>query len=213
VAGEGTICWAKLVADALEDPQKISALFEALDPVLRALARRVSSALLDDVLQAARVAVWQALPKVDLDRRGSIRAMLLKTAYHAMRDEIRREARQSRLPIEHLTSRPLHHTDYHPEQFGGILDHYAEYVRSHGTFAGAHRHMARMRGVSIAKATSDFHKAAREYIEREGLRPRRKQYAETVEMILKMTASRPLEAGFSRQTAASGLPRRSAARC
>ena len=180
----GTVSWPRLVADALQNPQRICAIFATLDPTLRNLAFRVSAALADDVLQAARIAIWRALPKVDLSRSRSIRSMLLTTAYHAMRDEVRREMRQSRVPLEpFLTMRP-YHLDEAPRRFGGLLDRYAEYVRQTGSFVGAHRHMARAMGVSIAKTTSDFHRAARDYIEREGLRPPAKKYAHIVEAIL-----------------------------
>ena len=176
--------WRRLVCEALSDPDRISAIFEALDPILRKLARRVAWSLADDAVQAARIAIWRALPKVDPSRSRSIRSMLLKAAYYAMRDEVRRELRQARLPLEHLRSMPVCALDARSYDFGGILDMYARYVRRAGSFAGAHRHVARTLGVSIAKTTSDFHRAARQYIEREGLRPRRKQYADILQMIL-----------------------------
>lgn len=179
--------WTHLVEDAMTDSERVSAIFEALDPILRKLVRKVSSRLSDDLMQAARIAIWKAIPKVDLNRGRSIRAMLLKTAYHAMRDEVRKEVRRARVPLEHFYGKPTSHLDRRQQRFGGILDRYADYVRRNGAFAGAHRHMAKVLDVSIAKTTSDFHRAAREYVEREGLRPPKKQYANTIEMILRMT--------------------------
>lgn len=180
--------WQRLVEQALADSEQVGAIFEVLDPILRRLARGLRASYRDDALQAAHVAIWRALPKVDLTRGRSIRGMLLRTAYHAMCGEIRQEIRRARVPLEPLRGKPRFHLDAPPRRFGGLLELYAGYVRRHGTFSGAHRSLARELGLSPAKTTAEFHRAAREYIDREDLRPANKQYGALVEKILRQAA-------------------------
>ena len=184
----GAQLWPTLVERAMDEPETISEMYRLLDPILRKLARQASWRLVDDMLQAAHVAIWQVLPRVDLSRGWAIRAMLIRTGYYAMRDELRRELRHRRVPLEPLEDALLQHHDRRRERFGGILDVYLEYVRENGTFNGAHQHMARRLGISTAKATSDFHRAAREYVQREDLCPPRAPYANIIEMVLAETA-------------------------
>jgi len=88
--------WKNLVSNARRDVGKFAALLGALDRILKGLARRLAGTDADDALQAAHIAIWQALPKVDLRRTRGIRAMLITTGVHAMRDERRRRRRQTR---------------------------------------------------------------------------------------------------------------------
>lgn len=188
MTGEEAAAWVELVAEARRNPDSIAGILEALGPILRRLARNVAGGLADDAVQAASLAIWRALPKVDLSRGPSIRSMLLKTAYHAMRDEVRRDLRQSRRPAA-LLLEPIVRSPGQAPEFAGILVLYARYVRENGTFTGAHRHVARLLNVSMAKSTSDFHRAARRYIEEEGLQPPRKQYAAVIEQVLQGSAA------------------------
>jgi len=204
---ETTVSWPDLVAEAIRDPRRISAIFEALDPILEKLGAQVASRLPDDAVQAARIAIWRALPKVDLSRSGSIRAMLLRAAYFAMRDEVRREMRRSRLPAEVARSEVA--ADGPPvADFTGILGIYAAYVRENGAFAGAHKHVASRLGVSMAKATSDFHRAAREFVRHEGLHGRPQRYAEIIEDVLSGPSPGDMAPGPDQTEAALCLARR-----
>jgi len=189
------LVWKNLVAGARRDTGKLHALLGALDRILRGLARRLAGTEADDALQAAHIAIWQVLPKVDLRRTRGIRAMLITTAVHAMRDERRRHRRQTRglerpgVSPEALVEAQPHERASSPRvRFTGLLGEYIRYVREHGEFAGAHRYMSRMRGTSLPKATGAFHRAAREFIATEGLMPARKKYQAIVERILAGTS-------------------------
>ena len=185
------LVWKDLVSSARRDVGQFRALLGALDCILRGLARRLAGTDADDALQAAHIAIWQALPKVDLRRTRGIRAMLITTGVHAMRDERRRHRRQTRgqempgMDPTVIAEAQRHEPASSPRvRFTGLLGEYARYVRENGEFAGAHRHMARVRGTSLPKATGAFHRAAREFIAAEGLMPAKKRYQDIVERVL-----------------------------
>jgi hypothetical protein len=182
--------WRELVKAARKDTTLLSDIFRLLEPTLTTICRRMGVADPDDPLQAAREAIWKRLGRARLSRSDrEVRAWLIRVGINAMRDNLRRQRRQARgeceaqddgLPAMAMPA-ASRETGFH---FGGLLRRYLQYVRATGAMAGAHQTIARRRGVSLAKQTAEFHKAARKFSEVNGLASRPKRFAGIISLIM-----------------------------
>lgn len=193
--------WLQRVKDALVDPQQFEVIANALRPILRERARRLAPQLVDDALQAAYLKVWRTLPRVDLNRPETIRALLIQVAIFGMRTEVKLFLRRHRGQILSSDYRSRfdedqmgvgldgcfgEEEDNQPYQFEGLLAKYLEYVRRHGTFSGAHRHMAEQEGMAIAQIIGLFHKEATAFIEKEKLGDMKVRHSDRLSQLLLM---------------------------
>lgn len=159
--------WRRLVEEAREGDEGLRRLFEALDGVLHAVARGVASQVVDDAVQMAHIKIWRSLGRVDLTRPGTIRSMLVKVGLNAMRDEVRKwlPAWDAELgmpdDVDFFPARSGSNSD---EEFSGVLADYLRYVRENGRFKGAHTYVARIRGVTVSRASALFNEAVRHFV-------------------------------------------------
>jgi len=168
----------------------IEAILEKIEPLLQRMLTTFPEDLQADLLQAARIKLWRVLPRIDLRRSNrSIGAMLRRTATNAIRDEWTRlhrlHRRAAQWKPEHAD--PAGSAAEDPQtalEFGGILALYVRHIRQTGSFAGAHRAVARQRGVSAKRASDDFRRAARAWLDQHGLSDPPTRYARIVARIL-----------------------------
>ena len=195
----GGVAWGELVEAARKDERVFERILGILEPLLRGLAARTDLGVTDDVLQVGRIAVWRAIPKADMARAHSICAMLLRAAYSAMWDEVKRQARLAKGDAVYARTRSLLVEDEGPLEFPGVLNVYAEYVLCRGTFKGAHAHVASLLGMTLSRTCAEFHLAARAYIDREDLNPPHKPLEEVVRWVLAGAPESPRAETVSRE--------------
>lgn len=155
------------IKDASVSPDCFGKLFEILDPVLHNIARKIASQCVDDAVQVARIRIWRKLQKVDLSRPATAKAYLLKTGVSAMRDEVRKYLRMTPANLHSLEKLDVedHSIVAAVEGFEGVLALYEAYIEETGDFAGAHRGVADVLGVTTARASTLFHAASKAYID------------------------------------------------
>ena len=72
-------------------------MIDKMEGIIQHLATKHANGCADDAAQAARIAVWNILPKVKLNRsNGTINQFLVEVAKRAIYDEIRRQWNQVR---------------------------------------------------------------------------------------------------------------------
>lgn len=155
---------------AQADHSKLNALFDLLDPMLYAVARRIARQIPDDAVQVAKIRIWKKIHKVDPSRPESAQSYVMTAAITGMRDEVRRYIRDLRgghkVRMDDVdTSLFAQKKVPEPTQFKNILDRYILYIEQTGDFAGAHKHVATMLGVTTARASTMFHEASRTFIQ------------------------------------------------
>ncbi|MBI5724583.1 MAG: sigma-70 family RNA polymerase sigma factor [Planctomycetes bacterium] len=193
---ENGVSWRELVIKARCGPRDIDSLLSALAPVINGMAKRLAPWCMDDAIQAARVSVWKCLPWVQTDRPdAAIRQMLVTTAINAMRDEVRRQLRRERVQAteqDYMETIADSGASMSASEFidalaelrlCNLLKMYAWHVRRCGTFTGAHRAIARRKGLSISATTEMFHTAAARWRRQAGLENVRKKYADIVVLV------------------------------
>ncbi len=145
----------------------IEPLLEMLEPVLRRIATRLASQCVDDAVQQARIRIWRKLHLVDVSRPGTAKAYVMKVAVSAMRDEVRQYLSQHPStvgPIENVEIKDLSLATTDVYEFDTLLKHYLDYLEETGDFVGAHKAVGEKIGVTTARASTLFHKAARDFI-------------------------------------------------
>ena len=159
----------KAIFEAQADHSKLNALFDLLDPMLYAVARRIARQIPDDAVQVAKIRIWKKIHKVDPQRPESAQAYVMTAAVTGMRDEVRRYIRdlrgghKSRMDDVDPTRFVQKEKQVNPK-YGNVLDRYINYIEGTGDFAGAHKHVAGLLGVTTARASTMFHEASRDFI-------------------------------------------------
>jgi len=213
--------WAELVMACRDNAENFPRLQERLRRIIRAIAARKFSWMGDDAAQVAFIKIWEKLPTVDVDRPDKVKSYLLNIAINAMTDEARRLGRHDKHEstvagddgddlLEIMAEFHDRNNDYH---FDGILADYLAFVDKTGNFRNAHRAVARKRRVSVAKASGEFHKAVREFIQRHDIECK-PQYQDVVNRVLEVGPIPPdgIVAQLKRAIIASGLTYREIAR-
>ena len=156
--------WLRLAQQAtLKNEWALAELYQRLRPGICRLARNLASQLVDDAMQAGEIAVWKTLPKIDYSRPTTIRGFLMKAAFYAIRDEIRRYLRVTTKlvymdPADVCDPEQHEHTQHF--SYNGVLALYFEYVKRNNEFAGAHKHVAGLLGMKLSMATALFNEEA-----------------------------------------------------
>ena len=176
------------------DETAIEHLLHTLEPTLLRLAHRLADGLdPDESVQAGRVAIWLALPRVDLSRSDhALKAMLITTAANAIRDLVRGTQKRRPVPLSVVTAEiaddikagkrehaeaiaDIHFEVPAPDQVmpSDALDHtlsnwmrqYAAFIRHTGSLLGAHKRIAARHRIHPAKAAARWNADAKRYRE------------------------------------------------
>lgn len=157
------------VIDAQQDERCLQTLFDLLDPVLYRIARRIASQVIDDAVQMAKIRIWKKIQKVDIDRPETIKTYVMKAAVSGMRDEVRKYLRQHPMPmasLENVEIAIITDMEMTVQDYDGVLELYMMYIQQTGDIHGAHKAVGDILEVSTARASTLFHQASRDFIER-----------------------------------------------
>lgn len=171
-------CWQKLLKDARKSDRGFEALVNVLNPLLYGKARKIASQCVDDAVQSAIIKIWRNLDKIDENRQDTIKALMMRMAIQAMRDEIRRVLRRRReVGFEDEIMKLFKEKEKREERwdFTGILGVYYQYVKDSGTFVGAHKHVSEILGMNMSNASVKFHKESKIFTEKYGLTKNEKE--------------------------------------
>lgn len=153
--------WQGIMELVLEDDQNFNILSTALEPYLKRIASAIAYQIKDDAIQAAHIAIWRKLDKVDMTRPKSIRGILLAIGVNAIRDEVRRHIRSKEMSGVTFDVVSFHEG----HDFEGLLSEYVDYIRIHGTFEGSHTAIARKHKRSEATIRTQFYREANKHFE------------------------------------------------
>jgi len=157
--------WKQLVVEAKNDDIGFERLIVKLEPIFYCVARGLTNDLLiEDLVQLARIKIWQSLSRVDLGRVGTIRQFLVAIGVNAMKDYLHCNIRfnnecASADEVATVIAKPTQ-----GEIFSGLLKEYVNYIKMNSTFAGSHQFLAAKYGVSDWVMRGRFHKAVGEFM-------------------------------------------------
>jgi len=167
--------YVKLVKDARNNDRSFGILLEKMNPLVHAIALRMSKSYhidIDDLKQDAIIGIWKALSKVKLNRPKTIQKYLIVAAINGMKANIVLFRRKNKFhvvsydDIKNTEVSPLTH-DKPKHEFYGLLLKYVKFIEYNGTMHGAHRFLAKRVGVSPQTMTKRFNRAVRLLLEEE----------------------------------------------
>jgi len=167
--------YVKLVRDAKNNDRSFEILLEKVNPLVHAIALRVSKSYhidIDDLKQDAIIGIWKALGKVKLNRPKTIQRYLIVIAINSMRANITLRKRKDKLHT--ISYSDTNNTEVLPptydkpkHEFRGLLLKYAKFIEYNGTMHGAHKFLAKQAGVSSPTMIKRFNRAVRSLLEEE----------------------------------------------
>jgi len=167
--------YVKLVRDARNNDRSFEILLEKVNPLVHAIALRVSKSYhidIDDLRQDAAIGIWKALGKVKLNRPKTIQRYLIVAAINGMRANIALLKRKDKLhamsysDINDTEVLPLTY-DKPKHEFRGLLLKYVKFIEYNGTMHGAHKFLAKQVGISPQTMIKRFNRAIRLLLEEE----------------------------------------------
>jgi DNA-directed RNA polymerase specialized sigma24 family protein len=118
----------------------------------------------DDLVQLALMGVWRGIEGVDLSKKGTVRAYLIRCGTNKVISGIRTELRRRQVETVGL---PEDYELIQPEQImsldlgdNDLLTLYLDFIESTGGFKGAHEHVAQIKQMKRYKLRKLFHQRA-----------------------------------------------------
>lgn len=164
---------ALMVRDALEMPETFDVLLRHFKAYVQVLSTAKAFYFPEDAQQAAWIRVWRKMHRADLLRPESVEPYLKAVILSAVRDEVRKQLRGTRYLWDAkdpglLPEKSLYRTYIELEhELDPLLKQYLNHIRRTGDWNDAHKNIGIQRGVSTARATTLFHRAARDLIDKE----------------------------------------------
>jgi DNA-directed RNA polymerase specialized sigma24 family protein len=152
------------VKEARKSDKGFEVLISKIEPVFIVVAGHLGGDI-NELVQVARIKVWRKLPKVKLSKPETIKGFLLVAGVNAMKDTVRYEGRKKTISYDDVDETMLAYDKASDIEFKGLLLQYKKYIRRNGTFQGAHREMAKRKGVSVWSIRREFHQAAKVFLE------------------------------------------------
>lgn len=156
--------WIQLVKRAKDSDKDFEALISKIEPIFIVVAGHLDGDI-SELVQVARIAVWKALPRVKFSKPATIKGFLLVVGVNRMKDVIRSEGRKKAISYDDVDEKAFAVNVPNNVNFEGLLQEYKEYIQQNGKFQGAHREMAKRKGISRWSMRRMFHQAAREFLE------------------------------------------------
>jgi len=156
--------WIQLVRKAKDSDRDFEALISKIEPVFLVVAGHMNGDI-SELVQVARIAVWNALPKVKLSKPATIRGFLLVAGFNKMKDVIRSERRKRTISCDDVDETVFAYDACSNIKFKGLLQEYNKYIIQNGRFCGAHKCLAKKKGISIWTMRRKFHQAVKLFLE------------------------------------------------
>ena len=147
------------------DNKAFEDLLVQIEPTVKYIATNITPRRVEDSMQAARLKVWRNLKHVRLGKSSTIFAYLIRVAKNAILDEYNK-AKNPEKQVEELENTAAGKNQQVNPEFNEFMQHYLDYVRENGKFAGAHRGVANKLGLSVARVSYLFNLNSAEFIER-----------------------------------------------
>jgi len=158
--------WWNLVKWAKTDNKGMEMLLTKLDPIFRATAKQMCAGrMVDDLMQVARIKVWQSLGKVNAKKAETIKQYFTVVGINAMKDELTRHKRRPSVVSCDDVDEAVLAVIPEKEHFDRLLSEYKKYIKQNGSFKGAHKELAGKHDVSVWVMRTMFHRAIKDYIE------------------------------------------------
>ena len=156
--------WSQLVKQAKDSDRDFEALMSKIKPTFLVVAGHLSSDI-SELVQVAQIAVWNVLSKVKLNKPETIKGFLLVVGVNAMKGVVRNERRKKRISCDDIDESVFAVNISADVNFEGLLQEYEKYIQRNGKFQGAHREMAKRKGISKWSMRREFHQAAKLFLE------------------------------------------------
>jgi len=167
--------YVKLVRDARNNDRSFEILLEKVNPLVYAIAFRMSKSYhidIDDLKQDAIIGIWKALSKVKLNRPKTIQRYLIVAAINGMKANIVSLKHKDKFCA--VSYSDINNTEVLPptydkpkHEFHGLLLKYIKFIEYNGTMHGAHRFLAKQTGVSPQTMIKRFNRAVCSLLEEE----------------------------------------------
>ena len=155
--------WIQLVKKAKDSDKDFEALISKIEPVFLVIASHLNGDI-NELVQVARIAVWKALPKVKFNKPETIKFFLVVVGVNKMKDVIRGERRKKTVSCDDVDEGVFATNENSNTKFEGLLGEYEKFIIQNGRFCGAHKRLAKKKGISIWSMRRMFHQAAKAFL-------------------------------------------------